>query len=141
MPEIVDATPEEAAIQTSRLRRACFWLGLVRLSCFAPSGGKAPGRGRRPARWDAPGRAGGHDQRSAGRARLAAVDHAPRGVAGGDGSAARGRRLVISGISGEQYQEMRRAGAGDTLDPTNVCEDLELAIARGVMLVGMSAAE
>ncbi len=51
-------------------------------------------------------------------------------------SAARGRRLVISGISGEQYQELRRAGAGDTLDPTNVCEDLELAIARGVMLLG-----
>lgn len=55
-------------------------------------------------------------------------------------SAARGRRLVISGISGEQYQELCRAGAGDTLDPTNVCEDLELAIARGVMLVGMEQA-
>ncbi len=51
-------------------------------------------------------------------------------------SSARGRRLVISGISGEKYQEMRRAGAGDALDPTNVCGDLELAIARGVMLVG-----
>jgi uncharacterized membrane protein YoaK (UPF0700 family)/anti-anti-sigma regulatory factor len=49
-------------------------------------------------------------------------------------SAARGRRLVISGISGEQYHAMRQAGAGDALDPTNVCPDLELAIARGLML-------
>ncbi len=49
-------------------------------------------------------------------------------------SAARGRRLVISGLSGEQYHAMRQAGAGDALDPTNVCPDLELAIARGLML-------
>jgi anti-anti-sigma regulatory factor len=56
-------------------------------------------------------------------------------------SAARGRRLVISGISGEQYNAMRAAGAGDTLDPTNVCADLELAIARGLTLLdGIGAA-
>ncbi|MBC7835050.1 MAG: DUF1275 family protein [Phycisphaerales bacterium] len=45
------------------------------------------------------------------------------------------RRLVISGINGEQYHAMRAAGAGDALDPTNVCPDLELAIARGWLLV------
>lgn len=50
-------------------------------------------------------------------------------------SAARGRRLLISGISGEQYRAIRQAGAGDTLDPTNVCPDLELAIARGLSLL------
>lgn len=50
-------------------------------------------------------------------------------------SAARGRRIIIAGISGEQYHAMRNAGAGDALDPTNVCPDLELAIARGLMLL------
>lgn len=50
-------------------------------------------------------------------------------------SAACGRRIVISGINGAQYHEMRSAGAGDALDPTNVCPDLELAIARGLMLL------
>lgn len=48
---------------------------------------------------------------------------------------ANGRRFVISGISGEQYQTLRRAGAGDVLDPTNLCPDLELAIARGLSLL------
>jgi uncharacterized membrane protein YoaK (UPF0700 family) len=46
-----------------------------------------------------------------------------------------GRRMVISGMNREQYQAMVRAGAGDVLDPTNVCPDLELAIARGLMLL------
>ncbi|MFO0874520.1 MAG: DUF1275 family protein [Phycisphaerales bacterium] len=50
-------------------------------------------------------------------------------------SASNGRRLLISGISGEQYRALRNAGAGDALDPTNVCSDLELAIARGLMLL------
>jgi uncharacterized membrane protein YoaK (UPF0700 family)/anti-anti-sigma regulatory factor len=49
--------------------------------------------------------------------------------------AARGRRLIISGMSGEQYRLMQEAGAGDILDPTNVCPDLELAIARGLVLL------
>ncbi len=49
-------------------------------------------------------------------------------------SSARGRRVVIAGISGEQYRAMRQSGAGDALDPMNVCADLELAIARGLML-------
>jgi uncharacterized membrane protein YoaK (UPF0700 family)/anti-anti-sigma regulatory factor len=56
-------------------------------------------------------------------------------------SAARGRKMVISGISGEQYRAMREAGAGDALDPTNVCPDLELAIARGLMLAESRARE
>ena len=45
------------------------------------------------------------------------------------------RRLIISGINGEQYETLRRWGAGDTLDPSNVCPDLELAIARGISLM------
>jgi hypothetical protein len=52
---------------------------------------------------------------------------------------ARGRRLVISGLNGEQYHAMLEAGAGDALDPTNVCPDLELAVARGVMLAQSAA--
>jgi anti-anti-sigma regulatory factor len=47
----------------------------------------------------------------------------------------KGRRLVISGMNGEQYHAMVQAGAGDALDPTNVCPDLELAIARGLMFL------
>lgn len=50
-------------------------------------------------------------------------------------SAGRGRRLVIAGINGEQYHQMRQAGAGGTLDPSNVCPDLELAIARGLTML------
>ncbi len=46
----------------------------------------------------------------------------------------RGRKLVISGISGAQYRAMRDAGAGDALDPMNVCPDLDLAIARAVVI-------
>jgi uncharacterized membrane protein YoaK (UPF0700 family)/anti-anti-sigma regulatory factor len=49
-------------------------------------------------------------------------------------SAARGRRLVISGMTGEQYREVQEAGAGDLLSPANICPDLELAIARALTL-------
>lgn len=49
---------------------------------------------------------------------------------------ASGRRIVIAGISGQQYQAMREAGAADVLDPGNVCPDLELAIARGLVIAG-----
>ena len=49
--------------------------------------------------------------------------------------AAQGRRLVIAGLNGEQYHALREGGAGDTLDPTNVCPDLELAVARGLMFL------
>lgn len=48
--------------------------------------------------------------------------------------ASQGRRLVISGMTGPQYRAMREAGAGDVLDPTNVCPDLDLAIARALIL-------
>jgi uncharacterized membrane protein YoaK (UPF0700 family)/anti-anti-sigma regulatory factor len=50
-------------------------------------------------------------------------------------SNARGRKLLISGISGQQYHSLRSSGAGDMLDPNNVCPDLELAIARGLSLL------
>lgn len=46
-----------------------------------------------------------------------------------------GRRLVISGMTGEQYEQLRRAGTGALLDPMSVCPDLELAVARGLNLL------
>jgi anti-anti-sigma regulatory factor len=45
---------------------------------------------------------------------------------------ARGRKLIFAGMTGRQYRAIIEAGAGDTLDPQNVCPDLELAIARGI---------
>lgn len=50
-------------------------------------------------------------------------------------AAAQNRRLLLAGLNGEQLHELCQNGAGDTLDPTNVCPDLELAIARGLMLL------
>lgn len=47
-----------------------------------------------------------------------------------------GRRMVIAGLNGEQYEQLRRAGAGELLDPMSVCPDLELAVARGLNLLG-----
>lgn len=47
----------------------------------------------------------------------------------------RGRHLLFSGMTGAQYNSLRAGGAGDVLDPNNVCPDLELAIARGLMLL------
>jgi uncharacterized membrane protein YoaK (UPF0700 family)/anti-anti-sigma regulatory factor len=47
---------------------------------------------------------------------------------------ASGRSLVIAGITAEQFRSMQAAGADDVLDPSNVCPDLELAIARGLTL-------
>lgn len=49
--------------------------------------------------------------------------------------AAQGRRLVIAGVSGESYLRIRRWGADEFLDPSNFCPDLELAIARAMVLV------
>lgn len=54
-------------------------------------------------------------------------------------SAAKGRRILISGMTGQQYNEMRRSGASAALDPSNVCPDLELAIARGLALLESDA--
>ncbi len=49
--------------------------------------------------------------------------------------ASQSRRMVIAGMTGEQYEQLRRAGAGDMLDPMSVCPDFELAIARGLNLL------
>jgi anti-anti-sigma regulatory factor len=46
-----------------------------------------------------------------------------------------GRKLVISGMTGAQYEQLRRAGTGGMLDPMSVCPDLELAVARGLNLL------
>jgi uncharacterized membrane protein YoaK (UPF0700 family) len=50
------------------------------------------------------------------------------------------RELILSGLTNEQFEQLRKAGAGDGLDYEHVCPDLELAIARGMnMLEDMSA--
>ncbi|CAG1008821.1 hypothetical protein PHYC_03619 [Phycisphaerales bacterium] len=49
--------------------------------------------------------------------------------------ASRGKRLVIAGLGGAQFQQIRRSGAGEFLDPSNFCPDLELAIARSLALL------
>jgi uncharacterized membrane protein YoaK (UPF0700 family) len=46
-----------------------------------------------------------------------------------------GRRLVIAGVDAAKFQAMLHAGTGDVLDPTNVCTDLELAIAKGLTML------
>ena len=43
-----------------------------------------------------------------------------------------GRRLIFAGVGSSQFRVIQRAGAGDTLDQTNLCSDLELAVARGL---------
>ena len=45
---------------------------------------------------------------------------------------AEGRHLIIAGITPKQYEQLRAEGAGDLLDPSNACADLDLALARGV---------
>ncbi|MFO0834282.1 MAG: DUF1275 family protein [Phycisphaerales bacterium] len=47
----------------------------------------------------------------------------------------RGRHVLFAGMSGVQYNAMRAGGAGDALDPNNVCPDVELAVARAIMLL------
>lgn len=47
---------------------------------------------------------------------------------------AQGRRLLIAGLSDAQVQELREAGVSELLDPSVVCQDLELAIARAVSM-------
>lgn len=46
----------------------------------------------------------------------------------------KGRSLVIAGITPAQFRQMLSAGAGDVLDSSNVMPDLELAIARALVL-------
>lgn len=48
---------------------------------------------------------------------------------------AQGRHLVLAGISHEQYDQLRRAGAGEMLEPMSACPDFELAVARGLALL------
>ncbi|MBL9121504.1 MAG: DUF1275 family protein [Phycisphaerae bacterium] len=45
------------------------------------------------------------------------------------------RHLLLAGVSGEQYEQLRRHGTGDMLGPENACGDLEIAIARGLNLL------
>lgn len=45
-----------------------------------------------------------------------------------------GRRLVLAGITPDQYQALRQYG-GTAIDPHNICTDLELAIARGLTML------
>ncbi|MGE3107218.1 MAG: DUF1275 family protein [Phycisphaerales bacterium] len=44
------------------------------------------------------------------------------------------RRLILAGLTPAQYERLRRGGAGESLHPGVVCADLELALARGLML-------
>lgn len=45
---------------------------------------------------------------------------------------AQDRHLVLAGVSHEQYDQLRRAGTGEMLEPMSACPDFELAIARGL---------
>lgn len=47
-------------------------------------------------------------------------------------ASASGRRVLVAGVTREQYKSMRDAGAGDALDQSTVVADLELAVARGL---------
>lgn len=47
---------------------------------------------------------------------------------------ARGRHLLISGLSHAQVDDLRSAGMADMLQPDVVCPDVELAIARALVL-------
>lgn len=44
------------------------------------------------------------------------------------------RGLIIAGLSREAHAHLRRWGGDEFLDPTNFCPDLELAIARALLL-------
>lgn len=46
-----------------------------------------------------------------------------------------GRRLVLAGITGEQYNQLERVGITDMLDPIAVHADFDLALARGLTLL------
>lgn len=51
---------------------------------------------------------------------------------------AQDRHLVLAGVSHEQYDQLRRAGTGELLEPMSACPDLELAIARGLAILDAS---
>ncbi|QYK48023.1 MAG: DUF1275 family protein [Phycisphaeraceae bacterium] len=48
---------------------------------------------------------------------------------------AQDRHLVLAGVSHEQYDQLRRAGAGEMLEPMSACPDFELAVARGLAIL------
>ncbi len=45
------------------------------------------------------------------------------------------RRLIVSGITEDQYRRLRHMGAGEHLVPANTCPDLDLAVARALNLL------
>lgn len=45
------------------------------------------------------------------------------------------RRLVLAGITSEQYAQLERLGVVSLLEPLSICADLDLAVARGVALL------
>lgn len=45
-----------------------------------------------------------------------------------------GRRLIIAGLNADQYEQLSRAAWGEMLRHEDLCPDLELAIARGIVL-------
>ncbi len=49
--------------------------------------------------------------------------------------AASGRTLILAGVTQAQYRTILAARADDLLQPANVCPDLELAIARGLVVL------
>jgi len=48
---------------------------------------------------------------------------------------AQDRHLVIAGVNTDQFEPIRGAGAGDLLESSDICPDLELAVARGLNLL------
>jgi uncharacterized membrane protein YoaK (UPF0700 family)/anti-anti-sigma regulatory factor len=52
----------------------------------------------------------------------------------------RGIHIILAGITSDHYSTMQLAGAGAMLDVTNVCTDLELAIARGFAVLSQVSA-
>jgi uncharacterized membrane protein YoaK (UPF0700 family)/anti-anti-sigma regulatory factor len=44
----------------------------------------------------------------------------------------RGMHLFLAGVDSRRFEQLRRAGAADVLHPDNVCDDLELAVARAL---------
>lgn len=48
---------------------------------------------------------------------------------------ARGRALVLAGVTPRRYAKLRDAGVLETVDATNVCSDLELAAAHAIHLL------
>ncbi|MFO0830687.1 MAG: DUF1275 family protein [Phycisphaerales bacterium] len=48
---------------------------------------------------------------------------------------AQGRRLLIAGLSPDHVRQLRDSGVGEVLEPRNVCPDLELAIAQGLLVL------